>query len=132
MAGTTLYRAPELNESAVKYTQVIYIIVCLKILSLSFYLFLSPLSPPSLSLSSSQKVDVYSLGIILYEMLHSPFSTNMERVEILTDVRKEENVFTKFFKNLIKPVQVRKQGRGRRGRRGRMGRRGMGMEGQER
>lgn len=95
-------------------------------LSLSLSLSLPP-SPLPLSLFSSQKVDVYSLGIILYEMLHSPFSTNMERVQILNDVRKKDIVFTEFKKKSIPAsIQVRKQGRGRRGRRG------MGMEGQER
>lgn len=36
--------------------------------------------------SYSHKVDIFSLGLILFELLY-PFSTNMERVRILTDIR---------------------------------------------
>ncbi|XP_063781191.1 eukaryotic translation initiation factor 2-alpha kinase 3 isoform X2 [Pseudophryne corroboree] len=36
--------------------------------------------------SYSHKVDIFSLGLILFELLY-PFSTNMERVRILTDLR---------------------------------------------
>lgn len=36
--------------------------------------------------SYSHKVDIFSLGLILFELLY-PFSTQMERVRILTDVR---------------------------------------------
>ncbi|XP_029448991.1 eukaryotic translation initiation factor 2-alpha kinase 3 isoform X2 [Rhinatrema bivittatum] len=36
--------------------------------------------------SYSHKVDIYSLGLILFELLY-PFSTQMERVRILTEVR---------------------------------------------
>ncbi|XP_044150291.1 eukaryotic translation initiation factor 2-alpha kinase 3 isoform X1 [Bufo gargarizans] len=36
--------------------------------------------------SYSHKVDIFSLGLILFELLY-PFSTNMERVQILTDLR---------------------------------------------
>lgn len=35
----------------------------------------------------NQKVDLYSLGIIFFEMCHRPFSTGMERVEILAALR---------------------------------------------
>lgn len=35
----------------------------------------------------NQKVDLYSLGIILFEMSHRPFSTGMERVEALAALR---------------------------------------------
>ncbi|XP_069488306.1 eukaryotic translation initiation factor 2-alpha kinase 3 isoform X2 [Ambystoma mexicanum] len=36
--------------------------------------------------SYSHKVDIFSLGLILFELLY-PFSTQMERIRILTDVR---------------------------------------------
>ncbi|KAM5193953.1 eukaryotic translation initiation factor 2-alpha kinase 3 [Mantella aurantiaca] len=36
--------------------------------------------------SYSHKVDIFSLGLILFELLY-PFSTSMERVQILTDIR---------------------------------------------
>lgn len=35
----------------------------------------------------SQKVDIYSLGIIFFEMCYRPLSTGMERVQVLTAVR---------------------------------------------
>lgn len=35
----------------------------------------------------NQKVDLYSLGIIFFEMCHRPFSTGMERVETLAALR---------------------------------------------
>lgn len=34
----------------------------------------------------NQKVDIYSLGIILFEMFH-PIATGMERMKVLTDLR---------------------------------------------
>ncbi|OQV13821.1 eIF-2-alpha kinase GCN2 [Hypsibius exemplaris] len=36
----------------------------------------------------SQKVDMYSLGILFFEMCHRPFATGMERTMVLTGVRK--------------------------------------------
>nr|XP_061798736.1 eukaryotic translation initiation factor 2-alpha kinase 3-like [Nerophis lumbriciformis] len=45
------------------------------------------MSPEQLSGQSySHKVDIYSLGLILFELLH-PFRTQMERVRTLTEVR---------------------------------------------
>ncbi|KAB0359522.1 hypothetical protein FD754_003678 [Muntiacus muntjak] len=45
------------------------------------------MSPEQIHGSSySHKVDIFSLGLILFELLY-PFSTQMERVRILTDVR---------------------------------------------
>ena len=44
-----------------------------------------------------QKVDIYSLGIIFYEMSHVPVSTLMERAKILTEIRKKEIVFSDNF-----------------------------------
>ena len=35
----------------------------------------------------NQKVDLYSLGIILFEMSHPPFETGMERVNIIVALR---------------------------------------------
>ena len=34
-----------------------------------------------------QKVDMYSLGVILFEMCTKPLTTGMERVEVLTALR---------------------------------------------
>ncbi|CAK1550132.1 unnamed protein product [Leptosia nina] len=64
--GTTLYVAPELQQSAAK---VIY----------------------------NQKVDIYSLGIILFEMFNSPFETGTERFAVLTNLRKKDIVMPKEF-----------------------------------
>lgn len=38
----------------------------------------------------NQKVDIYSLGIILFEMFHAPLSTGMERMMVLTDLRTKD------------------------------------------
>ena len=46
----------------------------------------------------SHKVDIYSLGLILFEML-VPFSTQMERVTVLSDLRK--NKFPGHFLNQV-------------------------------
>ena len=35
----------------------------------------------------SQKVDLYSLGIIFFEMCYKPFKTSMERVKVLGNLR---------------------------------------------
>ena len=35
----------------------------------------------------SQKVDLYSLGIIFFEMSYKPFTTCMERVKVLSNLR---------------------------------------------
>ncbi|KAM9330344.1 eukaryotic translation initiation factor 2-alpha kinase 3 [Gastrophryne carolinensis] len=48
--------------------------------------------------SYSHKVDIFSLGLILFELLY-PFSTNMERVRILTELRdlKFPSLFTQSY-----------------------------------
>ncbi|EDV20817.1 uncharacterized protein TRIADDRAFT_60719 [Trichoplax adhaerens] len=43
----------------------------------------------------SQKVDIYALGIILYELLH-PMTTGMERIKLLSNLR-EQNKFDSMF-----------------------------------
>ena len=47
---------------------------------------------PEISQSSrtsyyTQKVDMYSLGVIFFEMCHNPLQTGMERIKVLTDLR---------------------------------------------
>lgn len=44
--------------------------------------------------SYNYKVDIYSLGIIFFELL-TPFSTDMERAMVLTDLRK--SIFPSYF-----------------------------------
>lgn len=42
------------------------------------------------------KADMYSLGIILFEMCHQPFSTGMERVETLRLLRGESSCVCEY------------------------------------
>ncbi|CAK9814660.1 eIF-2-alpha kinase GCN2 [Anthophora quadrimaculata] len=41
----------------------------------------------------NQKVDIYSLGIILFEMCYKPLTTGMERIKVLLNLRLKETVF---------------------------------------
>lgn len=56
---------------------------------------------PELSVASkanyNQKVDIYSLGIIFFEMCYKPLTTNMERIKILTGLRKKEIILPEDF-----------------------------------
>ena len=49
------------------------------------------------------KVDMYSLGIILYEMCYS-FDTGMERIETLENLRKPEIVMPLIRSLIIPPL----------------------------
>lgn len=40
-----------------------------------------------------KEADIYSLGIIFFEMLHAPFETDMERDKTLTDIRSNNITF---------------------------------------
>ncbi|XP_042236927.1 eIF-2-alpha kinase GCN2-like [Homarus americanus] len=40
--------------------------------------------------SYTNKVDIYSLGVIFFEMIYPPLTTGMERVKILSDLRKPQ------------------------------------------
>ena len=55
--GSTLYAAPEVGNGA------------------------------SVRVKYSQKVDLYSLGIIFFEMCSKPLSTKMERIDVLNNLR---------------------------------------------
>ena len=44
-----------------------------------------------------QKLDMYSLGIILFEMNYRPFKTGMERQEILKNLRSSDVIFPDDF-----------------------------------
>lgn len=44
--------------------------------------------PPSRSNSYDEKTDVYSLGMLLFEMCHPPFGTKMERTVVLTNAHR--------------------------------------------
>ncbi|XP_071529690.1 eIF-2-alpha kinase GCN2 isoform X2 [Panulirus ornatus] len=41
----------------------------------------------------TKKVDVFSLGVIFFEMIYHPLTTGMERVKVLSDLRKPEIKF---------------------------------------
>ncbi|XP_013102234.2 eIF-2-alpha kinase GCN2 [Stomoxys calcitrans] len=45
----------------------------------------------------SQKVDMYTLGIILFEMCHCPFSTGMERAETIINLRSPAIVIPEYM-----------------------------------
>ncbi|BGP42492.1 eukaryotic translation initiation factor 2-alpha kinase [Rhodotorula kratochvilovae] len=62
--GTSLYIAPEMMSRARQERSVKY----------------------------SNKIDMYSLGIVFFEMWH-PFKTGMERIQVLHDLRRPEIVF---------------------------------------
>ncbi|XP_062510331.1 eIF-2-alpha kinase GCN2-like isoform X2 [Corticium candelabrum] len=47
----------------------------------------------------TQKVDIYSLGIIFFEMCHEPFNTAMERIRVISNLRKEDIVFPSAFED---------------------------------
>ena len=49
------------------------------------------------SFSLSQKVDIYSLGIIFFEMVYKQLPTQMERSLVLTNLRQPEVVFPADF-----------------------------------
>lgn len=44
-----------------------------------------------------QKVDIYSLGIIFFEMCHAPLGTTMERVKVLVALRQQDIVIPVDF-----------------------------------
>ncbi|KAL1129698.1 hypothetical protein AAG570_012642 [Ranatra chinensis] len=45
----------------------------------------------------NEKVDIFSLGVIFFEMCHPALKTGMERYKILTDLRQNEPVFPPDF-----------------------------------
>ncbi|KAJ8309409.1 hypothetical protein KUTeg_014283 [Tegillarca granosa] len=54
-------------------------------------LYVSPeMMTGEMRITYSQKVDIYSLGIIFFEMCYKPLSTGMERVQILGNLRQKE------------------------------------------
>ena len=46
----------------------------------------------------NQKVDIYAIGIILFELLY-PCSTQMERMQAITNLRLSEPVFPADFEH---------------------------------
>jgi translation initiation factor 2-alpha kinase 4 len=57
----------------------------------------------------TQKVDIYSLGIVFFEMFYRPLKTGMERIKLLSDLRRPEIILPADFVNLPaneKPVKI--------------------------
>ncbi|XP_077990931.1 eIF-2-alpha kinase GCN2-like [Glandiceps talaboti] len=54
----------------------------------------------------NQKVDLYSLGIIFFEMCFPPLKTGMERVQVLGNVRQESIQFPEEFDELQNPDKM--------------------------
>ena len=67
-------------------------------------------SPEMMDTSSknqyNQKVDIYSLGIMFFEMCYRPLTTGMERVKILSNVRKESIELPEDFDEIERPKEV--------------------------
>ncbi|KAK5647909.1 hypothetical protein RI129_002801 [Pyrocoelia pectoralis] len=61
-------------------------------------LYTAPELTSNLKTIYNQKVDIYSLGIILFEMCYLPLKTQMERMKILTGLRLKEVCFPSDFK----------------------------------
>ncbi|VDM32925.1 unnamed protein product [Hydatigera taeniaeformis] len=53
-----------------------------------------------------EKVDIYSLGIILFEMFYRRTNTLMERVNVLSDIRKPNIIFPEDWDVQTKPKQT--------------------------
>ena len=53
-----------------------------------------------------QKVDIYSLGIIFFEMCYKPLPTGMERVQVLGQLRLKEINFPEDFDQIQLQNQV--------------------------
>jgi len=54
----------------------------------------------------TQKVDIYSLGIILFEMCYPPTNTNSERIKLLNDLRKPEIHFPSDVEDFLSPTEM--------------------------
>ena len=55
----------------------------------------------------SQKVDMYSLGIIFFEMCHPPLTTGMERIKILSSVRSKDIILPNECDGIMDVQQVK-------------------------
>ncbi|EDV29467.1 uncharacterized protein TRIADDRAFT_51839 [Trichoplax adhaerens] len=75
--GTTLYRAPEITQSSV------------------------------LKFRYDEKVDMYSLGIIFFEMCHPQFDTGMERYSVIMKVRQSDIILPETFQDSIAAFETK-------------------------
>lgn len=60
--------------------------------------------PPSARYSD--KIDIFSLGIIFFEMCHPPWETQMERYEVICNLRKENLLFPSSFDERLKSTEA--------------------------
>lgn len=105
-----MYVSPELLKTQVKYTPVgtnMHSSSLLPAPPFPLPCFLSPSANVHLLylLIHTQKVDLYSLGIIFFEMCHAPVATLMERAKMLADIRRKEILFPPGF-DIEKEKQV--------------------------
>lgn len=70
---------------------------------LGTYLYASPEQLNS-SIAYDYKADVYSLGMVLFEMLHPRFKTKEDRYKIMSEAR--EKIFNPTFINTISPFYL--------------------------
>lgn len=64
----------------------------------------------------SQKVDMYSLGVILFEMFYRPLETGMERVMVLSDIRAVSQLldhYLQYYFHLLYDLAISKDQIGR-------------------
>ncbi|XP_053995290.1 eIF-2-alpha kinase GCN2 isoform X3 [Hylaeus anthracinus] len=54
----------------------------------------------------NQKVDIYSLGIILFEMCYKPLTTGMERIKVLLNLRSKEIIIPTEMLQTDMPLQI--------------------------
>lgn len=54
-----------------------------------------------------QKVDIYSLGVMFFEMCYRPLLTHMERIKVLADLRLEECVLPADFVDNAKQTKAK-------------------------
>ena len=56
-----------------------------------------------------QKVDIYSLGIIFFEMCYPALETGMERVKVLSAIRLPSVNLPDDFDQIVEPNQVERR-----------------------
>lgn len=79
MVGTALYVSPEVQGNTKATYNQVRIQSCVRFLPLAFFIVMIPFCP--------QKVDLFSLGIILFEMSYRPMTTGAERISVLSQLR---------------------------------------------
>ncbi|XP_045461283.1 eIF-2-alpha kinase GCN2 isoform X2 [Harmonia axyridis] len=65
------------------------------------FFYVAPEMNTSAKVAYNKKVDVYSLGIILFEMCYKPFPTGMERNSVLLELRKKEVKFPMDYESTL-------------------------------